>query len=355
MKQKKIIHQWMGTSRFVYNRALYGIKNKTDSYNWMDLRNKYVTRKNNTICNEWEYETPKDIRCETIRDLCKAYNSTMSNFKLGNIKHFNMNYRCKKDTQTIVILKTAISKKNNKKISIYSTKLGAIRTSKDKVIKNIKFDYDCRLQYKNGIYTINIPINLLGRKSNGSGSCALDPGERKLHTIYSDKSIYKIPFNREEIKKRYETKLRKLQSLRSKCNIRKRIWKRRSNKIYNRIENLVDDIHYGIINELVENYDKIYIPKFESQKLVGINFNKNTRRNLLTLRHYKFKSRLKDKCNLYGIECIECKEEYTSKTCTNCGSLNNVGSSEIYKCNYCNIVLDRDINGSRNILIKNET
>ena len=68
-------------------------------------------------------------------------------------------------------------------------------------------------------------------------------------------------FDGEEIKKKYETKLRKLQSLRSKCTIRKRIWKRRSNKIYNRIENLVDDIHYGIINELVENYDKIYMLK----------------------------------------------------------------------------------------------
>jgi transposase len=50
---------------------------------------------------------------------------------------------------------------------------------------------------------------------------------------------------------------------------------------------------------------------------------------------------------------IICTEEYTSKTCGRCGELNNVGKSEIYRCSKCLLVIDRDINGARNILIKN--
>jgi len=46
-------------------------------------------------------------------------------------------------------------------------------------------------------------------------------------------------------------------------------------------------------------------------------------------------------------------ESYTSKTCTECGELNDVQGSEEYHCNVCGLDVDRDVNGSRNILIKN--
>ena len=45
-------------------------------------------------------------------------------------------------------------------------------------------------------------------------------------------------------------------------------------------------------------------------------------------------------------------EEYTSKTCGVCGTINNVGSKEVFTCSKCNLVIDRDINGTRNIYIK---
>lgn len=36
----------------------------------------------------------------------------------------------------------------------------------------------------------------------------------------------------------------------------------------------------------------------------------------------------------------------------NCGKINNVGYSRLYKCNYCKKELDRDLNGAINILQK---
>jgi len=48
-------------------------------------------------------------------------------------------------------------------------------------------------------------------------------------------------------------------------------------------------------------------------------------------------------------------EAYTSKTCTNCGRINwKLGGNKVFKCNNkkCNIVLDRDIVGARNIIIR---
>ncbi len=44
------------------------------------MKNKYVTIKNNNTINDWEKETPKDIRAGAIRDMVKGYNSAISNF-----------------------------------------------------------------------------------------------------------------------------------------------------------------------------------------------------------------------------------------------------------------------------------
>lgn len=56
----------------------------------------------------------------------------------------------------------------------------------------------------------------------------------------------------------------------------------------------------------------------------------------------------KRKRNLYIVT-----EEFTSKTCTSCGSIkNNLGSNKLFECANCGLKIDRDINGARNILIK---
>ena len=47
-------------------------------------------------------------------------------------------------------------------------------------------------------------------------------------------------------------------------------------------------------------------------------------------------------------------EYYTSKTCTKCGNIkHDLKNADIYKCNSCNLKIDRDTNGARNILLRN--
>ncbi|CAM9241963.1 unnamed protein product, partial [Ectocarpus sp. 4 AP-2014] len=46
-------------------------------------------------------------------------------------------------------------------------------------------------------------------------------------------------------------------------------------------------------------------------------------------------------------------EEYTSETCSCCGTLHRtLGRSKIFRCPSCRRVMDRDENGARNILLK---
>lgn len=59
---------------------------------------------------------------------------------------------------------------------------------------------------------------------------------------------------------------------------------------------------------------------------------------------YQFKQR--------KIGYTEIDEAYTSKTCTRCGFLKtNLGKARTYKYNFCNLKIDRNYGGARNIFL----
>lgn len=68
--------------------------------------------------------------------------------------------------------------------------------------------------------------------------------------------------------------------------------------------------------------------------------------------HYRFKMKLKAKAEEYSCRVVDCNESYTSKTCGCCGTENPIGGKEVWTCEHCGCVHDRDINGARNILLK---
>jgi len=85
----------------------------------------------------------------------------------------------------------------------------------------------------------------------------------------------------------------------------------------------------------------------------GKKISRKTKRLLYLFSFFSFKQRLTFACKYYNKTLCIVNESYTSKTCTECGELNDVQGSEEYHCNVCGLDVDRDVNGSRNILIKN--
>lgn len=74
-----------------------------------------------------------------------------------------------------------------------------------------------------------------------------------------------------------------------------------------------------------------------------------------TFAFYKFHEKLKSLAALRNCKLYIVNEAYTSKTCGICGSLNNkLGSAKTFKCvnPECKVMIDRDHNGARNILLK---
>ncbi len=88
------------------------------------------------------------------------------------------------------------------------------------------------------------------------------------------------------------------------------------------------------------------------------NISEMTKRIGLLIRNYEFRQRLTSKCEERRGEysAKEVDERFTSKTCSKCrGYQEDLGDKKIYRCRNekCRKVIDRDINASRCILLKN--
>ena len=166
--------------------------------------------------------------------------------------------------------------------------------------------------------------------------------------------------------------------------VNKKKIKQKIKRCYKKIKNIVKELHNKTALYLVKNYERILLPKFETQNMLRnkrdmkgyINkikeeegekeskkelkeIYKKRRLNgrvkfvLNNLSHYKFKMHLLKKSKEYGSELIEVTEENTSITCTNCGTHGKKYSKSRVKLCSCKYKIDRDINGARNIIIKN--
>ena len=118
-----------------------------------------------------------------------------------------------------------------------------------------------------------------------------------------------------------------------------------------KVRDLIDEIHNKLALTLCRTFDVVYIPSFETQNMVS-KLKHKTSRAMLGWAHYRFKMKLKSKAEEYSCKVVDCTEEYTSKTCGNCGEINSIGGKESWTCKHCGCAHDRDINGARNILLK---
>jgi putative transposase len=128
------------------------------------------------------------------------------------------------------------------------------------------------------------------------------------------------------------------------------------NKLKCKKEDLITDLHHKFAYYLVNNFDCVFLPTFETKQMVKRKskirtIRRNTARQMLDLGHYKFKLLVKWYAKKYGKKVIDCNESHTSKTRSWNGTTDEkLGGKKIIKDE--NVIVNRDINGARNIFIK---
>lgn len=224
-------------------------------------------------------------------------------------------------------------------------------------------------------YTLNLNYNSKSKPThptNKKDICSIDPGTRTPFAIYSQKEImmigedasdklYKICKEIDIIKSRmskkqyYVKKWYGSKQYIKVTNKRKKSLRLAMHRKIQYIQNSVKELHYKTIKYLCDNYSTIIVPPFETSKMAKL-LNSKIARSMYTLSFYKFRMRLIDKAKEKHINVIVKSEAFTSKTCGKCGKLHHkLGSNKVFKCpnTECKITLERDVNGARNILLRN--
>ena len=191
-------------------------------------------------------------------------------------------------------------------------------------------------------------VNTETAKSKNVSS--VDLGLRTFGTVYS------INHNTTTISE-YIHRKDLLLKLNKKIDLLKATKKYFRKKQYNKIElqkcNIIDATHWAFINDLIKNNDVIYFGDIKSHNIVQNNKIHAINRMFNDAKFYLLKQRLMAKALKHQKCVILTNEAYTTKQCSNCGKINNnVGAKEIFHCPCCHITTGRDINASKNIMMK---
>ena len=363
-RQRELLRRWFGTARWVYNQCLALINVDRSKRNKKELRAAIVNNESGmAITNPWLLETPYEVRDAAMVDVINAYATNFAKRSKNPGHQFEIHYRSKKSAQAAIMVRGKFYKKG----AFYTRFFGKEPLRSSEPLPDT-VNYDCKLiQTRLGQYYLCIPMPLVVASESKARVydrvLALDPGVRTFQTGY-DPSGSLIEFGKHDIGHIYrichhmdnlQSRIAGTPKLRHSSRYRmRRAWR----KMQWRVRNLVDECHKKMVSFICSNYSVVLLPAFETQQMVARARRKirsKTARAMMTWSHYRFKQRLLFKRQEYPwCKVAICGEAYTSKTCGVCGALHHkLGGSKTFKCPSCHVVLDRDVNGARNILLKN--
>ena len=388
--QRKILRQWMGTVRFLYNKANQAVREKRAKSEFKKLRQTILTDESLLRDNEWLNQIPNAVKQTAIKQLSEAYKT---NFAKKTKTSFQVQFKSKKLAKTEVAQfdKRGVSfsprqKLTEANVSLLPTylKTTMIVVDSKKYIKQLvqmkrpPCEVKIQYHYRSGNYYLLVPVKHLpplSTNANVHGVVSIDPGVRTFATCYSPTAgVGKLPIDGDAgMKRRYhridrmKSALATIKSSKTEHRspkARRKTLARMTKKVH-RLWQEIDDckhhMHYSIIKFLLSNFEQVVIPDFDPHSMTDKRTSvlaSATKRAMFNWGHGLFRQRLKTKASLLGRPeaVVIVTEEYTSKTCGNCGNIkHNLGSTKTYHCEGCGMRADRDVNGARNILLKHLT
>lgn len=357
-EQKKILLRWMDSYAKMYNETLKVLKqkrydNEKMSFNFKTVRTKYMKTIKETILND-SHMPSHSLDC-AIKDVCTSFKSAFTNLRNKNIKHFRIRYLKQSKPQKILKLEQSAFGKN--KNTFCSTVFGEkINTNDNTDFSDVECGATLLYNYRNDRFTLLKPTKIntnANNESKMSKYISLDPGIRTFLTGYSYKHSTEIGTN---MKEKISKQIKSIDKINNSdmSNTKKR---KAENKRYIKIKNLVDDLHWKTIKHLTDKYETILIGNMSTKSIVKNksvgDLDNMTKRVALHMKLYEFRERLKYKCYINNCKYGNINEMYTSKTCSYCGYVKeNLKGNKTYECNRCKNIIDRDINGAKNILMK---
>ena len=356
--QRAELRRWFGAARYAYNQTVELLTQE-------DAPKAVKTKIRDAILPtlpSWHRSAPREVLVGAIFDACRAVsaakkrNSQIAKDKSKGLRQeesfAKARFRSRKNPrQTFTVQANCVTGSG-----IYRTKLGDMRMAER--LPTQKNQNISRLTLRHGQYHLAVPYDERRppQRENQAQVVSLDPGVRSFLTWYSADSVGKIGEGAFFRIQRLCERLDDLLSRAAKSPARRRRNMRRAaGRMRLRIENLVQELHRKAACFLVDNFDVILLPTFETSEMVERGrrrIRSRTVRNLLSLAHYRFKLFLKHKADEAGAMVLDVSEAYTTKTVSWTGEMQeNLGGSSVV-VGQDGERMDRDYNGARGIYLR---
>ena len=362
-EQKIKIHKTIGTCRYIYNFYLFHNKELyTSGKKFMSGKSFSVWLNNDYLPNHQEYSWIREVSSKSVKhsieDACTAF---------SRFFHHQSGFpRYKKKGRSDVKMyfvrnnpKDCLCERHRIKIPT----LGWVRLKEKGYIPTSKDGYVIRsgtVSMKAGRYYVSLVVDVPAPEADGNftDGIGIDLGLKDF-AVVSNGTVYRNINKTVRIRKlekqlrRAQRKLsRKYKNLKKgestqKANIRKQ--KLKVQKLHQRLENIRTDYINKAISEIAKT--KPSHITVEDLNVSGMMKNRHLSKAVASQKFYEFRTKLKKKCEEFGIELRIVSRWYpSSKTCHCCGHIKKdlKLSDRVYRC-VCGYTEDRDFNAALNL------
>ena len=320
----------------------------------------------------WQKEIPYDTRQGAIR----KFKAAMSSFFERRKAHPEteppgfLSKRSRGDS--IFTANVKAMKFKDGRLALFASRLkGSIRlASKDKkrLIKHLAVGKECDIgvtRTVNGKWYLVLPRKATVDAADPQwGDAFLDPGGRTFQTVFSPDGLCgKIgdEFYLDDSVKGRLLRADALMSVAAKLKDEGYVGRkrkgvlRRAQALRTKVHDVVRDLHRKTCRFLCDNFRAVFIPEFKAPEMTRIGdrvIGCKAVRNLMTFAHSEFRNKLIEYGGRRGTRVYVVSEAWTTKTCTGCGHVMDVGSAKTVACEKCGLRLDRDHAAGRNIFMR---
>lgn len=344
-EQKIYLAKTFGCTRFVYNMMLADRIKSYEENKDLDIKAiKYPTPAEYKTEFQWLKEVDSLALANAQMNLDKAYKNFFRDKSVGfpkfKKKSNTNSYTTNNQNGTVYIENSHIKVPKLKsmiKIEQHREFMGMIKSCTISQVPSGKYFISILVD------TENIQLPKTDKK------IGVDLGIKEF-AITSDGEIFSNPKHLKKSEKRL-TKLQRDLSRKEKGSNNRRKARIKIAKIHEKIANQRNDFLHKVSTQLINENQVIVI---EDLKVSNMIKNHKLAKSIADVSWSEFRTMLEYKAKWYDREIIIAPSNYaSSQLCSNCGNKSSQTkdlSCRTYTCEVCGMIMDRDINASKNLL-----
>lgn len=362
-EQKLKIRRTIGTCRYVYNFYLdQNRKRYEKGEKFMSGKSFSVWLNNEYLPQNPEYAWIKEVSSKSVKRSLENACTAFSRFFKGQ-SHFPRYKKKNKSNVKMYFVKNNRTDCFCERHRVNIPTLGWVRIKEKGYLPTTKDGYVIKsgtVSMRAGRYYVSVLVEVPDppKEENRNEGIGIDLGIKSF-AVLSDGTVYqninksaKIKKLEKQLRREQRSLSRKYENLKKgeptqKANIRKQ--KLKVQKLHQRLENIRTDYINKTISEIAKT--KPSHITVEDLNVSGMMKDRHLSKAVASQKFYEFRTKLKTKCEEFGIELRIVSRWYpSSKTCHCCGHIKKdlKLSDRVYRC-ACGYTEDRDLNAALNL------